>query len=78
MPYHKKDIVKENKNLKQPAITGLSPKMSEKLREHSKMHKGGMTSKHIKNMLKHLRAKKTFKQAHDLAVKADNEDKNKK
>ena len=41
MPYHtstkkmtKKniDIVKEHKNLKEPAISGLSPKMSKKVR----------------------------------------------
>ena len=48
------NIVKEHKNLKEPAITGLSPKMSKKLREHSKQHSGGMSSAHIKTMLKHL------------------------
>ena len=62
MPYHYKkkiDIVKENKNLKEPAITGLSPRMSEKLREHSKLHKGGMKSTHVQTMLRHLRNKKS-------------------
>lgn len=81
MPYHtqkkKIDIVKENKNLKEPAITGLSPRMSDKLREHSKQHSGGMTSKHIQTMLRHLRNKKSFNTAHSLAVKEDNKDKKK-
>ena len=79
MPYHSNikktkkniDIVKENKKLKEPAITGLSPKMSNKLREHSKLHKGGMKSKHIQIMLKHLRNKKSFKVAHELALKEE-------
>ena len=70
------NIVKEHSNLKEPAITGLSPKMSKKLREHSKEHKG-MTSKHIQTMLKHLRNKKSFKVAHELAVKEDSEKKSK-
>lgn len=77
MPYHSNikkkpiDIVKENKALKQPAISGLSPKMSNKVREHAKLHKGGMNSKHMKIMVKHLRNKKTFKQAHELALKEE-------
>ena len=79
MPYHyntkktKKniDIVKENKSLKEPAITGLSPKMSMKLREHAKQHKGGMASKHIKEMLKQLRAGKSFNKAHEIALKQE-------
>ena len=45
--------------------------MSNKLREHSKLHKGGMKSKHIQIMLKHLRNKKSFKVAHELAVKEE-------
>jgi len=65
------DIVKENKALKEPAISGLSPKMSKKVRAHSKFHSGGMTSTHIKTMLKHLRNKKSFKVAHELALKED-------
>ena len=86
MPYHttrnenKKqiDIVKENKNLKESAITGLSPRMSKKLREHSKLHAGGMASKHIKTMLKHLRNKKSFNTAHSLAVEEDKKEDKKK
>jgi len=65
------EIVKEHKKLKEPSITGLSPKMSIRLRKHAKEHKGGMASNHIKIMLKHLRSKKSFKQAHELALKED-------
>lgn len=81
MPYHSStkkkqiDIVKENKVLKEPAISGLSPKMSKKLREHSKLHNEGMKSNHIKIMIKHLRDKKSFKVAHELALKEDSEKK---
>jgi len=71
------DIVKENKNLKESAITGLSPRMSKKLREHSKLHAGGMASAHVKIMLKHLRNKKSFNTAHSLAVKEEEENKKK-
>lgn len=77
MPYHtntkKKqiDIVKENKALKEPAISGLSPKMSKKVREHAKLYPRGMQSSHMRIMIKHLRAKKTFKQAHELALKEE-------
>lgn len=81
MPYHtqKKEIniKKEHSKLKEPAITGLSPRMSERLREHSKQHSGGMTSTHIQTMLKHLRNKKSFNTAHKLAVKEEDKDKKK-
>jgi len=69
------DMVKEHKNLKQPAITGLSPKMSQRVREHSKSHQGGMASTHMKNMLKFLRAGNSFKVAHNKAVKLDKQEK---
>ena len=80
MPTHYKkeiNIKKEHSKLKEPAITGLSPRMSEKLREHSKLHKGGMASAHVKIMLKHLRNKKSFNTAHSLAVKEEDKDKKK-
>ena len=44
---------------------------SEKIIEHSKLHKGGMNSKHIKNMIKFMKAGDSFNQAHNKAVKED-------
>ncbi len=84
MPYHttKTKMPKEQKPKKkpdapssEPPISGLNKSNSKKLREHSKLHKGGMNSEHIKNMLKFMRDKKTFKTAHKMAVEIDNKKK---
>lgn len=72
------DMVKEHKNLKQPALSGLSPKMSQRVREHSKSHEGGMASKHIQNILRFLRSGNSFKVAHEKAVKLDKKESDKK
>lgn len=53
------------------SISGLTLKQSEKIIEHSKLHKGGMNSKHIKNMIKFMKAGDSFNQAHNKAVKED-------
>jgi exopolyphosphatase/pppGpp-phosphohydrolase len=53
------------------SISGLTLKQSEKIREHSKLHKGGMNSKHIKNMIKFMKAGDSFTQSHNKAVKED-------
>jgi hypothetical protein len=49
----------------------LSPAQMDKLKDHSKMHKGGMNSKHMKNMKKFMESGDTFSKAHNKAVKID-------
>jgi hypothetical protein len=49
----------------------LSEKNKLKLREHSKKH-GGMNSKHMKNMVKFMKAGDSFSKAHMKAKKLDN------
>ena len=39
-------------------LKGLTMAQTKKLMEHSKMHKGGMSSKHMKNMVKFMRSLK--------------------
>ena len=45
--------------------------MKTRVKEHSKKHKGGMGSKHIKNMVKFLKEGDTFTKAHNRAKKLD-------
>ncbi len=66
------------KKEKKPSVEKLfereiSPAMMKKLKEHSKLHDGGMTSKHMKNMIKYLKenSKATFKQSHNYAMAKD-------
>jgi hypothetical protein len=42
-----------------------------KLKEHSKLHKGGMSSKHMKNMKKFMSNGDSFSVAHQKAVELD-------
>lgn len=49
----------------------LSKKDKEKLAEHSKLHKGGMKSKHMKNMVKFMKEGDSFSKAHNKAMKLD-------
>jgi len=49
----------------------LSPAMLKKLKEHSKMHKGGMSSKHMKNMVKFMKEGMSFSKAHSKAKALD-------
>jgi len=51
----------------------LTKKQMDKLKEHSKLHKGGMRSTHIKNMKKFMMAGDTFNKAHNKAMKIDKE-----
>lgn len=53
-----------NKNKKD-----LSPAMLKKLKEHSKLHKGGMGSRHIRKMIIYIKEGNSFNKAHDLTVK---------
>ena len=53
----------------------LTEKQMAKLREHSKQHKGGMRSKHMRNMMKFMRDGDSFSVAHSKSKKIDNVDK---
>ena len=53
------------------ALRGLTMAQTKTLMEHSKMHKGGMNSKHMKNMVKFMRAGDTFAKAHKKSVELD-------
>ena len=56
----------------------LTQKQKDKLKEHSKLHKGGMNSKHMKNMVKFMKEGDSFTKAHNKAMKLDKEDNKKK
>jgi len=56
MPYHSST----------PAMS-----MDQRLKEHSKQHKGGMRSKHMKNMKKFIKEGDSFEKAHRKAMKED-------
>ena len=49
----------------------LTVMQMKKLKEHSKMHKGGMQSKHMKNMKRLMLSGMSFSKAHMEAVKLD-------
>tara|TARA_R100000654_G_scaffold50368_1_gene76545 strand:- start:1983 stop:2183 length:201 start_codon:yes stop_codon:yes gene_type:complete len=49
----------------------LTEKQMEKLKEHSKLHKGGMRGKHMKNMIKFMKEGDSFTVAHNKAKKLD-------
>lgn len=49
----------------------ISSSEMKKLKDHSKMHKGGMNSKHIKNMIKFMKKGDSFSKAHKEAKKLD-------
>lgn len=52
-------------------------KLDKKLKEHAKLHKGGMSSNHMKNMKKFIANGDSFSAAHTKAVKLDKEKKGK-
>ena len=56
----------------------LTEKQMEKLKEHSKMHKGGMRGRHMKNMVKFMKEGDSFSVAHRKAMKIDKDDMKKK
>tara|TARA_R100000329_G_scaffold149866_1_gene141398 strand:+ start:867 stop:1109 length:243 start_codon:yes stop_codon:yes gene_type:complete len=64
-----KKMQKEKSKMKK--LRGLTEAQSKKLMEHSKMHEGGMQGKHMKNMVKFMRAGDTFTVAHNKAKKLD-------
>ena len=70
---NRKPVTSVTKNSKKPMKKSnkLSEKQMEKLREHSKLHKGGLRSRHIQNMKKFMIAGDSFSKAHSKAVKLD-------
>lgn len=56
----------------------LTKTQKDKLKEHSKYHKGGMRGKHMKNMVKFMKAGDTFTKAHNKSKKIDMDDMKKK
>lgn len=50
-------------------MSGISASDMKKLETHSKMHKGGMSSKHMKNMVKFMKQGDAFIVAHNKAKK---------
>ena len=76
MAYHtgekKKPMTKKPMNKKpMKKSSKLSEKQMKQLETHSKKHKGGMNSKHIKNMKKFMISGDSFIVAHNKAVKLD-------
>ena len=55
-------------------LKDLTEKQQEKLKEHSKMHKGGMKGKHMRNMVKFMSEGDSFTKAHNKAMKIDKKD----
>jgi len=64
--------------MKKKEIKPKDNKMEKRLKEHSKLHKGGMSSNHMKNMKKFIKEGDSFSAAHTKAVKLDKEKKGKK
>ena len=56
---------------KKSADKKISPAMMKRLKEHSKLHKGGMSSAHMKNMVKFVKEGMSFSAAHNKAVEID-------
>ncbi len=52
----------------------LTEKQMAKLREHAKLHQGGMRSRHMRNMVKFMKEGDSFALAHKKAMKIDNVD----
>ena len=56
----------------------ISPAMMKRLKEHAKLHKGGMESAHMKSMVKSIKEGMSFSAAHNKAVEMDKKKKSKK
>ena len=69
MAYHTNKKPMTKKPMKKSSK--LSEKQMKQLETHSKKHKGGMNSKHMKNMKKFMMAGDSFIVAHNKAVKLD-------
>jgi hypothetical protein len=73
MAYHttKKPMKKETTKKTTMKSNKLTDKQKKQLETHSKKHKGGMNSKHMKNMTKFMKSGDSFIVAHNKAVKLD-------
>ena len=86
MPYHQgaaqemKKIMEVNKKKKPKPNSQvfemknnnkISDSNMKKLKQHSKAHKGGMNSKHMRNMKKFMKEGDSFSKAHSKALKLD-------
>ena len=49
----------------------LTDKQKARLKEHSKLHAGGMRGKHMRNMVKFMKQGDSFTKAHNKAKKLD-------
>ena len=55
-----------------PGLKRITESQMKKLKEHSKQHKGGMASKHMKKMMMVMTKEgKSFSEAHKIAVRHD-------
>ena len=53
----------------------LTQKQKDKIKAHSKFHQGGMSSPHIRRMIKHMKEGDSFTKAHNKAKKQYNKKK---
>jgi len=67
MPYHSRGYG----NAPMGSKKKLTDAQMKKLEEHSKNHKGGMNSAHMKNMVKGMKEGMTFSKAHKMAMEKD-------
>ena len=68
MPKHSK---MKPKMMKPKMKNGISAAEMKRLKTHSKMHKGRMASKHMKNMKKFMKMGDSFILTHNKAVRLD-------
>ncbi len=75
----KKPLTKQKAQAQKTAVeiseankSSISNAMMKKLKEHAKNHKGGMRSKHMRNMMRFMREGDSFAVAHKKAVKIYN------
>ena len=70
-----KKALTKSKATKQKKAIEISEAMRKRLREHAKVHQGGMSGKHMRNMVRFIKAGDNFRMAHEKAVKLDMEEK---
>ena len=70
-PMNKKPMNKKPMKKPMKKSNKLTDKQMKQLQTHSKKHKGGMSSTHIKNMKKFMMSGDSFIVAHNKAVKLD-------
>ena len=68
MPYHYNSVDKMKEKIDKKELTKAQ---MEQLKKHSKLHKGGMNSFHMKNMIKFMKQGNSFMKAHMKAQQLD-------